>query len=87
MSTLPDDVQPPEFIANSVHGRRVQKVPFLYQREGEVWEDFMDRMARVSRSLNNEPDDRMSLLRLAMFGLFGLAIWGGICLLIWRFLW
>lgn len=81
MSTLPDDVQPPEYICDGRTPRgRPQKIPYLYLREGETWEEFCARGSRVSRSLNNEPDDRMSLLRLIGFRVLGLAMW---CLLIW----
>lgn len=75
-----DDVKFPEYISDGLTpGGRPQKVPFLYRRDGETWEEFCARMGRVSRSLNNEPEGRISILDMIMAGVLG-ALW---CLLIW----
>lgn len=72
-----EDVQPPEYIINRMHRGVVQKVPFLYQREGEKWEDFCERMKRVSDSLNvqvpvQDSDATMTISRWIMMILAGL---------------
>lgn len=50
-----EDVQDPEYVINGMgHDGKIRKVPFLFQREGETWEGFCERMRRVSDALNNE---------------------------------
>lgn len=73
-----EDVQPPEFIIDGMApGGRMQKVPFLYQREGETWNQFCARMKRVSDSLNDHaaPENGLTIRSLIMIFLFGLLVW------------
>ncbi len=78
------DIEPPEFIIDRPGPNgSIQKVPFLYQRDGETWDDFCARMKRVSDSLHYEiPDDAtIPFGRLVLMCLVGLLMWWSI----WRF--
>lgn len=83
-----EDVQPPEFIIDGMApGGRIQKVPFLYQREGETWNQFCARMKRVADALNNDIPPaigRPFLRRLPVIILVGLALWAAVFWMILR---